>query len=288
VQMSAEGNRVAAVGAGTLYVSSDYGVTWAARTAPAAWASVHMSDDGQRITALGGGSVYTSVDGGLTFTIVPGTANTDWRAIAGSADGMRLVAAASLYNGDATRQGVYVSTDGGATWTRRVGNGNWTFAASSADGQRMAVLDNGGTPWVSDDGGATFTSRFSYSGWSGLAISRDGGTVAAQEPRNDTYGHRGYVFISPGGNDPWEFRAGDLNLTWRGISLSSDGNWFAGADNGVLGTAGGKIYISSGNRTAGGTIGSITGGQGQMVEVTYQGNGRFSVSNYAGGPFTIR
>lgn len=85
--------------------------------------------------------------------------------------------------------------------------------------------------------------------------------------------------------------AADLNLTWRGISLSSDGNWMAAADNGLPGAVGGKIYTTTGNRTAGGTLGAITGGQAQSIEVTYQGNGQFTVTNLtnpSGSTFSIR
>lgn len=292
VVMSANGQRLAAVAGGLLYTSGDYGQTWVARNGSGQyWQGVHMSEDGLRIVGAAGGSIHVSTNGGTSFTPVAGTANTDWRAVAGSGDGMRLVAVASFYGGDPANQGVYVSIDGGATWTRRMSTGNWSFAAASADGARMAVLDNGGHPWISDDGGTTFTQRFSYSNWSGLAVSRDGRVVALQEPRDDTYNYRGYVFLSTtGGHDPWVWHggSGEMNVWWRGISLSWDGNWISAVDGGVSPGSGGKVFTTSGNRTSGGTLGSITGGQSQMVEVTYQGNGRFTVTGQAGGAFSIR
>jgi hypothetical protein len=300
VQMSTDGTRVTAVGDGGLHVSADGGQTWTRRAETTYWQSVHASDNGQRIAGISpGAGLLVSTDGGLTFTAAAAPTGAGWYAIAGSADGMRLVAGATPYGSVATAQGVYVSADGGLTWTRRLGNaawqadgfgpGNWQFASASADGLRMAVLDNGGLPWVSADGGGTWQQTFSYSGWSGLAVSRDGSTVVAQEPRNDAFNHRGYVFINTtGGIGNWSWSAADLNLTWRGISLSSDGNWIAAADNGLPGSTGGKIYTTSGNRTAGGTLGSITGGQAQAIEVTYQGDGRFTVTNASGGDFTIR
>ncbi|WP_207717687.1 WD40/YVTN/BNR-like repeat-containing protein [Caenimonas soli] len=293
VLMSADGTKLAALGNTVLHTSSDSGQTWTARSGSGlSWMGVYMSDDGQRIVgAAVGGTLYASTNGGASFTLIAGTANTDWRTVAGSSDGTRLVAVASHYGGDPANQGVYVSTDSGATWTRRLASGNWTFAAASADGMRMAVLDQGGHPWVSDDGGATFTQRFGYSTWSGLAVSRDGRVVAAQEPRADVYGYPGYNFISnAGGDDPWDWHGGtgDMNLWWRGISLSYDGNWITAVDNGNPTGGGGKVFTTTGNRTSGGTLGSITGGQNQMVEVTYQGNGRFTVTGQAGGPFAIR
>ncbi|MBA3773048.1 MAG: exo-alpha-sialidase [Ramlibacter sp.] len=291
VLMSADGTRLAAIAGGVLHTSGDSGQTWVARTGPF-WQGVHVTDDGQRVVgAAMGGTLQISSDGGATFAPVAGMANRDWRTVAGSSDGTRLVAVASFYGGDPANQGVYVSTDSGATWTRRLTTGNWTFAAASADGMRMAVLDQGGHPWVSDDGGATFTQRFGYSIWSGLAVSRDGRVVAAQEPRADAYGYHGYNFISnAGGADPWDWHggAGAMDLWWRGISLSQDGNWIVAVDNGNPTGGGGKIFTTTGNRTSGGTLGSISGGQNQMIEVTYQGNGRFTVTGQAGGPFAIR
>ena len=298
IAMNLEGTQLAAVAAdGLLYTSSDSGATWVARTTTRqAWTGVTISADGQRIVgAVKYGSVHVSTDGGATFSAAAGTADTDWRSVAGSSDGRRLLAVASYDPGFEARQGVYVSTDGGATWTRRnvtgptPPTGNWWYASVSADGQRMAALDNGGNPWVSDDGGATWTIRFGYSNWSGLAVSGDGEVVSALEPRDDTYRHTGYVFLSPRGANPWTFLG--ENRWYRGVSLSFDGNWIVVGDRGPSG-AGGRLYTSQGNRTSGGTLGSITGSAGQMVEVTYQGtvngSGRFTISASTGGPFSIR
>jgi photosystem II stability/assembly factor-like uncharacterized protein len=296
LSMSPDGSRLAATQRnGLLYTSSDHGLTWTARTATAqSWTGVHISEDGQRIAGVvNGGSVLLSTDGGASFTAVPGTGNTDWRGISGSASGMRLVAVASFYAGDAARQGVYVSEDGGQTWSRPAitdaadpPTGNWTFVAASHSGMRMAALDNGGFPWVSNDGGRTWNIRFGFSNWSGVAVSGDGNVVSALEPRDDVNRHTGYVFVSPdGGGSTWNWYG--ENRWYRAVSLSFDGHWIAVGDAGP-GGSGGLLYTSQGNRTSAGTLGSITGGPGQMLEVTYQGNGRFTVSGSAGGPFTIR
>jgi photosystem II stability/assembly factor-like uncharacterized protein len=294
IAMSANGSRLAAVASGgLLYTSTDSGATWVARTtSPQPWTGVAISDDGQRIVGVQYGNIHLSTDGGVTFTAVPGTANLDWRSVAGSADGQRWLAVASRFNDTQTGSGVYVSSNGGTTWTRRTVTGstapteNWTYAAMSQDGQRMAAIDNGGNPWISDDGGTTWTIRFSYSNWSGLAVSRDGEVVSTLEPRDDPGQHTGYVFLSPRGNEPWEFLG--ENRWYRGVSLSADGNSIVVGDNGPD-CAGGRVYTSVGNRTSIGTFGSISGGGGQMVEVTYQGNGRFTIgTNSPGGQFTIR
>jgi BNR/Asp-box repeat len=295
VAMNPEGTRLAAVaGGGLLYTSADGGMTWTPRTSTGrAWTGVFLSDDGQRIVGtVVYGAIHVSTDGGASFTESAGTAGASWRSVAGSGDGLRLLAVAANDSGFQARQGVYVSLDGGVTWTRRnvtgptPPTGNWTYAAASANGQRMAAIDNGGNPWVSDDGGTTWSMRFGYSNWSGLAVSGDGSVVSALEPRDDTYGHTGYVFVSPdGGGATWNWYG--ENRWYRAVSLSLDGNWIVVGDAGPNGS-GGRLYTSQGNRTSGGTLGSITGGAGQMVEVIYQGNGRFGISASSCGPFTIR
>lgn len=289
VAMNQEGSHLAAVATGlAIHVSSDYGRTWTATHSTAQpWTGVHISEDGRRIVATAtGGAIHRSLDGGATFTVVPGTAGGDWRAVSGSSDGQRLVAVASFYSSTPALQGVHVSTDGGATWARRMGDGNWAFASSSADGRRMAAIDNGGNPWISDDGGANWTIRFGFSNWSGLAVSGNGQVVSALEPRDDSRNYTGYTFVSPdGGGDTWNWYG--ENRWYRAVSLSFDGHWMVVGDTGPNGS-GGRLYTSQGNRTAGGTLGSIAGGQGQALELTYQGNGRFTVSHHSGGVFTIR
>ncbi|KQT07601.1 hypothetical protein ASG30_17365 [Ramlibacter sp. Leaf400] len=288
VAMNEEGSRLAAVATGgAIHVSSDHGQTWTAANSTAQpWSGVHISGDGQRIVATAvGGAIHRSVDGGASFSVVPGTAGGDWRAVAGSRDGQRLVAVASFYSQAPSLQGIHVSTDGGATWTRRQGNGNWAFAAASADGGRMAAIDNGGNPWISDDGGVTWTMRFGFSNWSGLAVSGNGQVVSALEPRDDTYAYTGYTFVSTDGGTDWNWHG--ENRWYRGVSLSFDGNWIVVGDTGANGS-GGRLYTSQGNRTSGGTLGSIGGGQGQVLQLTYQGNGRFTVTHHEGGAFTIR
>lgn len=289
IAMSSDGSKLAAVAAnGFLYTSSDYGQTWIARTSTSQnWSGVTLSDDGQRIVGVVDyGAIYVSTDAGATFAPVAGTDGLDWRAVASSANGMRLVAAAARFGDRAAEQGVYISTDGGATWVPRLTTGNWSYAALSADGMRVAALDNGGYPWTSDDGGLNWYQQFGYSNWSGLAVSGSGQVLSALEPRNDPLGHTGFVFVNrQGGAGDWS-GYGD-NRWYRAVSLSFDGNWIAVGDTGPNG-AGGLLYTSQGNRTSGGTLGSITGGQNDMVEVTYQGNGRFTISGSSGGPFSIR
>lgn len=123
VKISANGRDIAIVGnsfggsPGTgIYVSHDQGVTWTRPfTLTAEYTALAMSADGTKIaatisnrnatpsTAAATGEVLMSTDSGATFTPVtmPGT-DTDWRAIAMSADGNRMAAAAGRFTGPTT------------------------------------------------------------------------------------------------------------------------------------------------------------------------------------------
>lgn len=128
VKMSADGNTIAVAanefggspGTG-IYVSHDRGQTWTKGfTLTADYTALAMSDDGQTISAsvsnpnvtgstAATGRMLLSTDGGATFNelTMPGT-DTDWRAVAMSADGTRMAAATGLFLTGATGQ-LYLS-----------------------------------------------------------------------------------------------------------------------------------------------------------------------------------
>ena len=87
------------------------------------------------------------------------------------------------------------------------------------------------------------------------------------------------------------WKAREKRRPWRGIAMSADGNRLVAADNGgdpPIVSAGGLIYTSRGNRTSTGTLGSITGGQGDSIQVQYLGGGQFKVLNSSTLPFVIK
>ena len=80
----------------------------------------------------------------------------DWLSVASSADGTKLVAAATFRN-------IYTSADSGATWTQRTQQGLWSVA-SSADGTKLVaagidIQSGGAFIYTSSDSGATWTQR---------------------------------------------------------------------------------------------------------------------------------
>jgi hypothetical protein len=171
VKTSADGKTIAMVGnsfggsPGTgIYVSHDQGATWKRGfNLTADYTALAMSSDGSKIsatvsnanppvapatttTAAPTGRVLTSTDGGATFTAVtmPGT-DTDWRAIAMSADGNKMATAAGRFTTPATGQlyttqgnrtsigtaGSITGGQGGNVTLQYLGNSQWSVTSSA-------------------------------------------------------------------------------------------------------------------------------------------------------------
>jgi ribosomal protein L24E len=146
-----------------------------------------------------------------------------WQAIASCADGMRLVAAAS--GGQ-----LWVSSDGGVTWTARESARSWRAVASSSDGMRLVASVDNGQLWVSIDGGVTWTARESARGWRAVASSSDGMRLLASASG-------GQLWVSSDGGVTWTAR--ESARGWLALASSSDGLRLVAA------ASGGQLYVSS-------------------------------------------
>jgi len=121
----------AAVDGGQIYISVDYGETWAAKEENRNWQAIASSSDGSKLVAtVDGGQIYTSVNSGATWAARDASRN--WKSVASSADGQKLVAA--NYGGK-----LYTSTDTGATWVARDSDRPWYAVASSSSGGTLAA-----------------------------------------------------------------------------------------------------------------------------------------------------
>jgi len=263
--ISRDGQRIAAtvqpapgtsVPNGEIVLSQDGGTTWHAAALPAGshwWRGIAMSSNGQVIVAVASsGEVYRSSDGGGTWTALPVTVGTtsyveSWYRVGMSADSSTLVIMANSYGGS-PGSGVFVSHDGGATWTRPyVLTADYTEASVSADGRTIAVS-------VSNTG--TTPGR--------ILLSTDGGTS--------------FQPVSMPGTD----------TDWRAVTVSADGDQLAAATGRFDTNTVGQLYTSLGHRSSVGTSGAITGAAGDSVVLVYQGGGRWAVQTAGGPAFTIR
>lgn len=103
-----------------------------------------------------------------------------WTSIALSADGSRLAAVADDV------QGIYTSTNSGATWTSNSfpADVNGTLLAASADGLHLvAATDNSGEIDVSTNGGMNWKKSTNYieAAWQSLVSSSDGTVLVLTE-----------------------------------------------------------------------------------------------------------
>jgi hypothetical protein len=124
--------------------------TWTQQTGSGQhnWYSVASSSDGTKLAAVvNGGYIYTSTNGGVTWTEQTGSGQHGWFSIASSSDGTKL--AAVNYDGSNCGSSggclisdLYISTDGGVTWTIQTSQHDWYSVASSSDGKKLAAVDN--------------------------------------------------------------------------------------------------------------------------------------------------
>lgn len=137
-------------------------------------------------------------------------ATDDWTSVASSLDGRRLIA--SGYN----RQ-LMVSTNGGATWTARSSSSGWSAVASSGDGRVLVSIAFGNQINVSSDYGLTWNGYSGNQGWTAIAVSEDGAMMIATEDGGQLYRSLDegltWSIVTPG------FQA------WRGVAMSADGRY---------------------------------------------------------------
>jgi photosystem II stability/assembly factor-like uncharacterized protein len=199
VATSQDGTRVAAVVQnGPVLVSSDSGASWRTAAMPDGqaahwWRWIDSSSDGHALVAVShNGEVFRSTDYGTSWHAVTvsfgGAAVAEsWYRVKLSSDGQTIAIVANSFGG-APGSGIYVSHDGGATWSRNFSLvADYTFLAMSSDGQVIAasLSNTGSTPgrvmW-SGDGGASFTQLAmpgSNTNWRAIAMSSAGDRMAA-------------------------------------------------------------------------------------------------------------
>ena len=303
VAVSSDGSTLLTVGR-NFYVSRDRGETWNevgrggsffgpySIAASANAATVIIADGGYDGTSVkqGDKGLYVSADLGVNWSvrsptgsrngpinkqqiILPDTDSAglpdhypmrSWTAVASSADGTKLVAAAGPdagimfevqgFSSDTSipfdqwyktrvtgTANLYTSTDSGMTWKARAASRRWIAVASSSDGSRLLAADVGGRLYTSADSGKTWTPRESDRLWFSVASSADGMKLAAVVMG-------GQIYTSNDAGATWTPR--DIARYWKTIASSGDGRVLvaaASAFDGMLLRWGhtGSIYVST-------------------------------------------
>jgi photosystem II stability/assembly factor-like uncharacterized protein len=196
VASSSDGTKLVEAGGGGIFTSTDSGMTWnpTSETDSYYWNSVASSSDGTTLAAVVAfGHIYTSTNSGVTWNIYWLTLN--WQSIASSSDGNKLVAVSAGSGPYGTfSDGIYTSSDSGATWTQTSApHLAWLSVASSSDGTKLAAVVDGGGIYTSTNSGQTWTQTSApYLGWQSIASSSDGNKLVAA-----VYGGGIYTGLAP-------------------------------------------------------------------------------------------
>jgi hypothetical protein len=224
---------VAGLGGFVTVVNLALAQNWTTSAAPWVFggAAVAASADGIKLVAapIGpygwadglpfGYPIYLSADAGMSWA--PASAPTNyWISVASSADGAKLVAAASAFFGDGL---IYTSSDGGGTWARTSAPSNtWASVASSADGVRLVAAASAffgdGLLYTSGDAGMTWAPTSAPSNtWASVASSADGVRLVAA----GAFGG-GLIYTSGDAGVTWARTAAPSN-DWTSVACSADG-----------------------------------------------------------------
>jgi hypothetical protein len=152
--------------------------------------------------------------------------NEEWTAIASSADGSRLAAAAESGQ-------IYLSADAGSHWSKAASTNlapqQWTAIACSADASRLVAVANPGAIYLSTNSGVDWEAvEGTSNAWFSAAMSSDGSCLVAAA---DFSG----IFTSADAGATWTAALNVTNQEWAATVCSADATTLvAAADPGWL------------------------------------------------------
>jgi len=169
---------------GRIYASTDSGTNWVAAGPAAQWHSVACSANGTKmIAAAEYGALYMSWNSGASWSPLPLPADADWFSVACTADGTKLAAVTDTQSGVFAKpsdSSIYLSTNGGLSWSRSPMTNNWWSVACSADGTKLVAAGRGTPICTSTNWGVTLTPEGGTSNrWQCVSVSADGNKVLA-------------------------------------------------------------------------------------------------------------
>ena len=205
--------------------------TWTLTTAPnSSYTSIASSAGGSTLIA-GSQVVYISTNGGASWDTAPDLPGGYWTKVTASADGSRM-AALNYWSW------IYVSKDGGSSWTQVAAESNfWQSIAFSADGMHLVAASawdstnqNPGHIYISSDDGVNWNPSDTTGYWTSVASSADGARLSA-------IASGAGIFISTNSGSQWVPTSAP-NQNWCSVASSATGLKLAAA------ASDGPIYLS--------------------------------------------
>ena len=192
-------------------------------------------------------SASISVTPALIWTAAMSAGSRQWRGIASSDDGTRVVAVA--YDGN-----IWVSADSGATWTARGPSLAWTCVTSSFDGKNLAAGVSGGYIHTSTDYGASWTPQTNIPAqfvWVDLVSSSDGNILMGCTGQDNNIPDSGYIYKSSNGGASWtKQETAGRKSNWTVLASSRDGNILYAATQLIYRSTNSGDWVSTSNRFA--------------------------------------
>jgi hypothetical protein len=186
---------VGVVYGGTIFTSSNYGVTWNESASSSAlglllWTSVCMSSDGAKcVAAVQNDYLYYSANYGITWTKATTPASPYyWTSLAMSSNGSIVYACV-----DSTY--VFKSVNSGVSWSQSLNYGwGWRSIVCSSNAQYIVVISPNGT-YYSNNSGSTWAQSSGTSGCS-ITMSTDGSIVYCQSTSSGYINGTCFIYIS--------------------------------------------------------------------------------------------
>lgn len=203
---------------------------------------------------------------GLIMVILPADAQNCWSSMACSANGSKLVVAAT--NGP-----IWLSTNAGANWFNAdISPQVWTGVAESADGSSIVAVAQNGPIYISTNSGSAWTSNTvpPYP-WGSVTISADGTKLAVVAMTN------GIIFFSTNSGGTWTMLSNIFpnNGSVESIASSADGSFISvspgGGDDCYFSTNFGRTWNPGGVGVPGVEIVRLSADAYQLATISGDG-----------------
>lgn len=216
-----------------------------------------VSRSGNHLVIADGTTLHRSADRGQNWTATAAPALA-WRSMAITDSGQKIVAVSD-------GSPVWMSEDGGASWSSRAPTLFWRQIVMTPDGSKVAGAADGAWFQVSSDGGQNWVGINGARAWTSAAMSDDGRYLLGATGNDYLYGSRD-------GGQTW--RTAGASSAWRSLAMSDDGRSLLAA-----GSLGAQHSLSD---TRPGALGYIAGTSDEALALQYVGGGRFNLLNWTG------